>query len=92
MTYSANSSKAPYTKCCADGHCAKTASISVSSTAPSSGPIDEPAPPKSTSKRMNTDRLNVMKSELMYWFCCATMAPAMPQVTAAITKASTLVR
>ncbi|MCY1531815.1 hypothetical protein D9M68_670540 [compost metagenome] len=38
------------------------------------------------------DRLNVMKSELMYWFCCATSAPAIPQVTAATTNAMTLAR
>ncbi|MCY1359285.1 hypothetical protein D9M69_458450 [compost metagenome] len=38
------------------------------------------------------DRWKVMKSELMYWFCCATSAPAMPQVTAATTKAMTLAR
>jgi hypothetical protein len=33
------------------------------------------------------DRWKVMKSELMYWFCCATRPPAMPQVTAATTNA-----
>jgi len=55
--------------------------------APTAGPTIE-GPPNSTISSRKIDRLKVMKSELMFWFCCATNAPAMPQVTALMTKAS----
>ncbi|MNY38165.1 hypothetical protein D3C86_1727690 [compost metagenome] len=76
-------------KCCTPGQRARNASSSVSTTAPSKGPYTE-RPPNSTISKKNTDRLKVMKSELMYWFCWVISAPAKPQVTALITKASTL--
>ena len=62
----------------------------VSRTAPMSGPYRLPEPPNRTSRRMKIDRWKVIKSEFTYWFCCATIAPAIPQVTAAITKARIL--
>ena len=62
----------------------------VSRTAPISGPYKDPEPPNRTSSRMKIERWKVMKSEFTYWFCCATMAPAMPHVTAAMTKARIL--
>ena len=76
-------------KCCTSGQRESSESSKVSTTAPSSGPYTE-LPPNSTTSKKKMDRLKVMKSELMYWFCCAIKAPAMPQVKALITKASTL--
>ena len=52
---------------------------------------DEPEPPKMTTTSRKMDRLKVMKSELMYWFCSATNAPASAQVTALTTKARILI-
>ncbi|MOA57475.1 hypothetical protein D3C78_1816620 [compost metagenome] len=67
------------------------ASITVSTTAPRNEPTGV-RPPNSTSTRKNTDRLKLTKSELMYWFCCATRPPAMPQVMALIANARILKR
>ena len=78
------------TKCSSQLQRARNALSATSVMAPRIGPYTEPLPPKSTIRRMNTDRLKLMKSEFKYWFCCATKAPAKPQVNAAITNASTL--